>query len=465
MEKQIKFDYTNTTTDFVGAEHGIQPADIQALYPKLSSVNNIIKEKKANGQLGFMELPYKIDEAVKIAKFASKQRGLFNDFVVIGIGGSALGNIALQTVLNNPYWNLLMPKERKNCPRLFVPDNVDPELLKSLAGVVNFKKAVFNIISKSGTTAECLANFFYLKNELIKQVGEKNWQKHIIITTDEKKGYLRELADKEGIPSFVVPANVGGRFSVMSPVGLVSAAFTGIKIEKLLEGARDMDERCTQEISKNPAAMYAAIQYILYQKGKKINVMMPYSQALKDVSDWFRQLWAESLGKKTNIKNEMVNLGPTPVKALGVTDQHSQVQLYIEGPYDKVITFLSVDEYRAKVTIPSTKEKHYLEKHTLNELIKAEEVATRAALTKQSRPNCTISIPEISEHTIGQLLYMLELSTAYIGELFEINAFDQPGVELGKVLTYGLMGRSGFEKEKTEIEEFLLKSKDSPYVI
>ncbi len=465
MENQIKFDYTNCTAGFAGAEHGVQPADIQELYPKLSSAHNIIREKKASGKLGFMELPYKIDEAKAIAKFAAKQRSLFGDFVVIGIGGSALGNIALQTALNDAYWNLLPSKERKNCPRLFVPDNVDPELLKSLAKVVDFNKAVFNIISKSGTTAECLANFFYLKNELIKKVGVKNWQKHVIITTDEKKGYLRELADKEGIVSFVVPANVGGRFSVMSPVGLISAAFTGIKIEKLLEGARDMDERCSQEISKNPAAMYAALQYILYQKGKKINVMMPYCQALKDVSDWFRQLWAESLGKKTNIKNEIVNLGPTPVKALGVTDQHSQVQLYIEGPHDKVITFLSVDNYRAKVVIPSSKEKHYLEKHTFNELIKAEEIATRAALTKQSRPNCTISIPEISEHTVGQLFYMLELATAYIGELFEINAFDQPGVELGKVLTYGLMGRSGFEKEKAEIEEFLEKSKGSPYVI
>ncbi|OQA89501.1 MAG: Glucose-6-phosphate isomerase [Elusimicrobia bacterium ADurb.Bin231] len=465
MEKEITLDYANTISDFVGTEHGIQASDIQALYPQLSSINNIIKEKKAAGQMGFMDLPYQSAVAKNIGKFALKQKGLFDDFVVIGIGGSALGNIALQTALNNPFWNILSSEKRKNWPRLFVPDNVDPELIKSLSEIINFNKTVFNIISKSGTTAECLANFFYLKNMLIKKVGITNWQKHIIITTDEKKGYLRELADKEGIVSFVVPANVGGRFSVMSPVGLVSAAFTGLKIEKLLAGCRVMDERCTQDISKNPAAMYAAIQYIMYQKGKRINVMMPYAQSLKDISDWFRQLWAESLGKKTNIKNETVNIGPTPVKALGVTDQHSQVQLYIEGPYDKIITFLSVENYRAKVVIPSSKEKHYLEKHTLNELIKSEEIATRVALTKQNRPNCTINLPEISEYTIGQLIYMLELSTAYIGSLFEIDAFDQPGVELGKVLTYGLMGRSGFEKEKEEIEEFLEKSKNSQYVV
>ncbi|MFA5780127.1 MAG: glucose-6-phosphate isomerase [Elusimicrobiota bacterium] len=460
----IKLDYSNCISDFVG-EHGLNQENLQALYPKLSSAYNIIQQKKQKGLLGFMELPYKTEDAKKINDFAKKQRAKFDDFVIIGIGGSALGNIALQTALNHPYWNLLSNKQRKKCPRLFVPDNVDPELIKSLLDVLNLKKTVFNIISKSGTTAECLANFFILKNALLKKVGAKNWQKHIIISTDEKKGYLRELAAREKIVSFVIPANVGGRFSVLSPVGLISAAFCGIKIEKLLEGAREMDARCGQDISKNPAAIYAAIQYFLYQKGKKINVMMPYCQSLKDVSDWFRQLWAESLGKKTNIKNEIVNVGPTPVKALGVTDQHSQVQLYIEGPHDKIITFLSVEKYRVNVVIPKTSEKHYLEKHTLNELIKSEEEATRTALTKQQRPNCTITLPDVSEHTIGQLFYMLELATAYIGELFEINAFDQPGVELGKVLTYGLMGRTGFEKEKKEIEEFLEKKKETQYAV
>ncbi|MFH1540839.1 MAG: glucose-6-phosphate isomerase [Elusimicrobiota bacterium] len=460
----IKLDYTNCMAGLVGV-HGVNQKDLQLLYPKLFSARNVVQQKKSKGILGFMELPYKMEDAKKISDFAKKQRTKFDDFVVIGIGGSALGNIAIQTALNHQYWNLLSKKERKNCPRLFVPDNVDPESIKSLLDVLNLKKTVFNIISKSGTTAECLAIFFVLKNALIKKVGVKNWQKHIIISTDEKKGYLRELAEKEKIVSFVIPANVGGRFSVLSPVGLISAAFCGIKIEKLLKGAMDMDIRCGQNISKNPAAIYAAIQYLLYQKGKKIDVMMPYVQSLKDVSDWFRQLWAESLGKKTNIKGDVVNVGPTPIKALGVTDQHSQVQLYIEGPYDKIITFLSVEKYRANIVIPKTSEKHYLEKHTLNELIKSEEEATRVALTKQLRPNCTIVFPEVSEHTIGQLFYMLELATAYIGELFEINAFDQPGVELGKILTYGLMGRSGFEKEKKEIEEFLAKNKKSQYVV
>jgi len=250
---------------------------------------------------------------------------------------------------------------------------------------------------------------------------------------------------------------VGGRFSVLSPVGLLSAATAGIKIEQLLEGARQMDAICSdpqRDILDNPAAVFAAINFLLYRKNKPICVMLPYSNALYGIADWFRQLWAESLGKKNNIKGEKIFVGPTPIKAVGATDQHSQIQLYIEGPFDKIIVFLSVGKFRHSAPIPKVGYNHYLEGHSLNELIKSEEEATRMALTKENRPNITISIPEINEKNIGALLYLLELATAYAGELFEINAFDQPGVELGKQLTYGLMGRSGFEDKKKEVENF-----------
>ena len=262
----------------------------------------------------------------------------------------------------------------------------------------------------------------------------------------------RKEVQKDNVMSFIVPQNVGGRFSVLSPVGLISAAFTGIDIEKLLLGAEMMDKKCdTDDLFSNPAALFAAIQYLFYWQKRPISVMMPYSNALYAVADWYRQLWAESLGKKTDRKGNTVDVGPTPVKALGATDQHSQVQLYIEGPHDKIITFLSVESFAKTVKIPSF-DNHYLGKHTLNGLLKAEEEATRLALTKEGRPNLTISIPKITPETIGQLLYMLELATAYAGELFDIEAFDQPGVELGKQLTYALMGREGFEDTKKEIE-------------
>ncbi len=458
----IKLNYSNVLSDVVG-EHGISEQELKDVSEKIAKAHGEILRKKSAGELGFTELPRKTNDVKKLKTFAKKLAGKFENFVVVGIGGSALGNIALQTALRHPYWNLLNKNKRKGWCKLFVPDNVDPELIKGLSEVINFKNTIFNVISKSGTTAEGLANYFVLRKILIQKVG-KNYRKNIIITTDAGKGFLREHATKENIISFEVPGNVGGRFSVLSPVGVVSAAFTGINVEKLLSGADVMDKKCSSDnLFENPAAMFAAINYLLYQKGKKICVMFPYSNALYGISDWFRQLWAESLGKKTNNRGETVNIGPTPVKALGATDQHSQIQLYIEGPFDKIITFLSVSRYRTNVRIPKTGYKHYLEGHSLNELIKSEEDATRIALTKEKRPNLTIEIPKIDEENIGGLIYLLELATAYAGELFEINTFDQPGVELGKHLTYGLMGRSGFEERKKEIEEF--KSRQTQRII
>ncbi|HBU69021.1 MAG TPA: glucose-6-phosphate isomerase [Elusimicrobia bacterium] len=461
MSDAVKLNYANSLTEFVG-DQGITIEELKALQQKISKAHESIHRQKKEGKLGFMELPYKIEAAKKIKAAAKKAAPKFENFVVIGIGGSALGNIALQQALRHPYWNLLEKKGRKGFLKLFVPDNVDPDFISGLTDVIDPKKTLFNVISKSGSTAECLANYFILKKILQKKVGKK-YNEHILVTTDAAKGYLREAVVKENLVSFEVPSNVGGRFSVMTPVGLLSAAFTGIDIEKLLIGAQQMDNRCfNDDIMQNPAALYAAIQYLFYWKKRPLSVMMPYSNALYGVADWYRQLWAESLGKKTDRNGDAVFVGPTPIKALGATDQHSQVQLYIEGPQDKVITFLSVEKFGKTVKVPAY-DKHYLGGRSLNELLKAEEKATRLALTKEGRPNLTISLPEVTPEAMGQLLYMLELATAYAGELFDINAFDQPGVELGKQLTYALMGRAGYEDKKSELETELAKSEKQDY--
>ncbi|MDI6641571.1 MAG: glucose-6-phosphate isomerase [Elusimicrobiota bacterium] len=470
----LKLNYSNCLSEFIGSQHGISIEEIEQLKVKLVEAHKNLQTKKSDGKLGFMELPYKIDEAKKIKQFAEKHRRKFDNFVVVGIGGSALGNIALQQALNHPNWNLLPRKAprggariSRNGLKLFVADNVDPEYIAGMLDLVDLRKTLINVISKSGTTAEALANFFVIREKLVKVVGKNGLSQHLVFTTDRQKGYLRELANIGAcFQTFEIPENVGGRFSVLSPVGLLSSAFTGIDVVKLLEGAREMSDRCsTEDIYSNPALMYAAIQYLMYQKNKKINVMMSYSNALYGIADWFRQLWAESLGKRVDNTGKTVNVGPTPIKALGVVDQHSQIQLYIEGPYDKVITFLSVEKFRETVRIAKTKDKHYLGGHTLNELFKSEEVATRLALTKQSRPNCTITLPEINEISIGELIFMLELSTAYMGELFNIDAYDQPGVELGKQLTYALLGRPGYEEKKAELEREMCGKIRNKYIV
>ncbi len=453
---RIRLDYTNMMSSRIDMHHGVTDDDITYLEEMGRKAHKDLWERHESGDLGFMSLHNQADELQDIKGAAARLQKRFDNYVVIGIGGSALGNIALNSALNPPYYNELSKDERKEGLKVYFPDNVDPELLRGLLNVIDLTKTVFNVITKSGSTAETLANFLIIREELKKAVGDE-YHRHIIVTTDPHKGFLRKLATKEDFRSFSVPENVGGRFSVLSPVGLLSAAVTNVDVDELLAGAAEMHERCSgPDIRSNPALMAAALQYLLYQKMKNIVVMMPYAQALKDIADWFRQLWAESLGKKSDRSGKIVYEGSTPVNALGATDQHSQIQLYIEGPFDKSVIFLTVEKFRENVNIPAAGFQDedalgYLEGSSLEKLIQTEQYATEWALTKNNRPNCKIIIPEVNAYTIGQLLYMLELQTAYAGELFNVNAFDQPGVEDGKKATYALMGRDGYGSLKQEL--------------
>lgn len=458
----ISLNYTNTLLHKV-SEQGINQQELESYKQKFVEIHNIINKKIKNEtlMLGWAKLPYENPEVPKILKMVSEVKNKFDTLLVLGIGGSALGNIALQTALRDKFWNSLSKQQRKGYLKLYVFDNVDPDTAKSLLNHIDIKKTLINVISKAGDTAETLATFFIFYNELVKKVGKEKAKKHIIITTGPKTGFLRELVNKGYSQyDFTIPENVGGRFSVLSPVGLVSAALTGINIKKLLAGAKNMAEYCKvnkevkeEQMYTNPAFMFALINYLLYQKGKHICVMMSYSDRLYGFADWFRQLWAESLGKEKDNNGNIVNVGPTPIKALGVTDQHSQLQLYREGPNDKIIVFLSVEKFSCEIKIPKFKEEHYLCGHTLNELFKAEEKATVASLTQANRPNMTITLPKIDEESVGELIYMLELATAYAGELFNIDAYNQPGVVLGKNYTYALLGRKGYEKYLEELRQ------------
>ena len=440
----IQFSYENCLKEKI-AENGLDASQLDGLKGKLESAHQALREKLSHGKLGFAELPDTTQVADRIAKFASVNHGKYDNFAVLGIGGSALGSIALQTALHSPFYNLLPRDKRKNCPRIFVLDNVDPDLVCAFLEIIDVTKTLFNVITKSGNTSETMSQFFIIRDILEKKLGKKG-KERIVATTDPKKGLLREIATREGYATFDIPPNVGGRFSVLSPVGLLSAAISGIDIHGLLKGAQEMRARCSeQDIATNPAYAFALVHYLFYNAARPIHVLLSYSQRMKDFADWFRQLWAESLGKRLNNSGKEVFIGPTPVNALGVTDQHSQVQLYIEGPQDKVITFISVEKPAYDVPIPEF-ENHFLGGQGLVRLFHAEEKATRAALTRAGRPNCTITLPLITPESVGEFIYMLELATACAGELFGINAFDQPGVELGKNLTYGLMGRPGYEQ-------------------
>lgn len=454
-ELRLRLDVNNMMASAIG-EHGITDAELEAALPKAKEAFDYFAQNRGTGMMGWSELPYNQDEVVEeLLAVAADVRAKFKNFVVLGIGGSALGPIALQQAINHMHYNELSD-EKRNGPKLYVEDNVDPERMAALLDVIDPKETCFNVITKSGSTSETMTQYLIIFDILKKALG-KDAVNNIIATTSADKGNLIKLVKSEGFRSFIIPDGVGGRFSELCPVGLLCAAVCNIDIKALLAGAAFMDKMCAEaDIYKNPALMAAVMQYIAMGKGANISVMMPYADSLKYMADWYCQLWGESLGKRVDLNGNVIYAGQTPVKALGVTDQHSQIQLYTEGPFDKVITFLAVDNYRTDVTIADGCEDiaavNFLCGHTMQELIKAEQLATEYAVMKSGKMSHTITLPVVNEFTVGQLLFFYELETAYAGAMLGINTFDQPGVEEGKNATYALLGRPGYDEKKAELD-------------
>lgn len=446
---RIGFYWKNSTSDVVGEKHGVSIKELKALAPRIKAAALEMAAQRKAGALRYRDLPYNQDLVDSVNSEVEHFRDKCDILLVLGIGGSALGNIALQSSLNPWTYNLHSDRTR-NGPQLFVLDNVDPDQIKSVVDFIGpkLKRTIVNVISKSGETAETAAQFILFRDLLLKKLG-KRYKENIIATTDPKGGTLREFCNAEGYRTLEVPDGVGGRFSVLSAVGLFSAAMTGVDIEALMAGAQDMDKRCKDsDLFNNPAAMIAAIHYLLNEKGKPISVMMPYSTSLYYLADWYRQLWAESIGKQHGLKKKNIFVGQTPVKALGATDQHSQVQLYREGPNDKIITFLEVERFNQKLSIPDSMKSvdslKYLAGQTFQTLINSEKLGTEYALLESKRPTTTVMFPRISAETVGQFIYMYEVAVSFMGALMEINTYDQPAVQLGKDATYALMGKQGF---------------------
>lgn len=464
----IKLYYKNVMRDVIGSEHGVSPQQFADLAQVTSPAILKVNDDRNDGLTPYRDLPYDQELLDRVNNIASQVKDECEIFVVLGIGGSALGNIALQTALNSYMYNL--DDTRRKGPRFFVFDNVDPVQFGCFLDWVEpyLDKTIFNVISKSGRTAETAAQFLVVREMLLKKYGKEGLKKHIIATTDKNDGTLRKITSDAGFRDLIVPDGVGGRFSVLSDVGLLSAAVCGIDISELLAGARSMDDVVgNEDFYKNPAAINAALNWHYYNRGKKISVMMPYSHSLKDLSDWYRQLWAESLGKAKSLDGNDVFVGPTPVNALGTTDQHSQVQLYREGPNDKLFTFLQVENFAKDVTIGSAPEiapeLNYLDGAKMSKLLNSEKLATEYALIKSQRPNMTVIFDEISPYTIGQFIYFYEVTTSIAGTLFNINTYDQPAVELGKDATFALMGLKKYEDLARDIEPVI--GIDQDYIV
>jgi len=466
-QMQISIDYNNMMADYVGQEQGFTDDDINKNKKIALSAFNTVKENRGKGMMGWTELPYNQKEIVEdILKTAKDIKKKFENFVVLGIGGSALGPIAVFQALCHLRFNEL-PKKVRKAPKLYVEDNVDPERMCALLDVIDVEKTCFNVITKSGATSETMAQYLIIMDILKAKLKDKA-SENIIATTSATKGNLIKLAKKENMKTFYIPDGVGGRFSQLSPVGLLPAAVVGIDIKGLLAGAEYMDKICSNSnIRKNPALLLALFQFLSMKKGKNISVMMPYADSLKYIADWYCQLWGESLGKAVDNNGQEVFVGQTPVKALGVTDQHSQVQLYREGPFDKVITLIGVENFRKTIAIPhgcdDIADVAFLSGNTMNKLINAERMATEYALTTAKRLNHTIMLNEVNAFTIGQLLFLFEMETAFAGAMLNIDTFNQPGVEGGKNATYALFGKKGYEKTKEEMDN--APKKNARYII
>ena len=442
----ITVDHTLAMAESVGRANGLTAAQLQELEPQLQRLDEQIKAWRRDGTAGFAALPYDESVVPEIKGLAKRLKEWCRDALVVGIGGSAWGARALRQALLHPSHNHFPLGQRHYHCRLFIADS-----LYGMLDSLELKRTTVNVISKSGETPETLALFLFVYQILQNRMGAAQARENCVLTTDGTHGCLRRLAAKEGFLHLSVPAAVSGRFAILSAMGLLPAVLAGIDIDGLLAGARFMDQRLREApLTDNAAYRLASCYFLGYrQQGRNIHIIMPYADGLLGLADWCCQLWAESLGKQGEQQGSRINTGITAVRARGATDQHTQLQLYLEGPNDKMVTFWEVEKFQHDLTIPSCfpglEGLDYLSGQSMAALLAAEKQATAWHLAAAGRPSLTIQIPEINAFTVGQLIYLMQMTVVALGGLLGINPFDQPRVEGIKQTAFGMLGRPGFE--------------------
>lgn len=400
----------------------VTDAERRSVRKELLAAHTRLESVRKRKEQGFFDLPFDVKGVAAIERAARRVQKRFSHMIVIGIGGSDLG---ARTI-----WRALGGKKAW----LTFVSNPDPETVSHIVESTDWSQTAINVVSKSGTTLETMAIFMTMRHALVEAVGAKRHAEHVFVTTDPSvSSTLYQIAKDEGYEILPHPLNVGGRFSVLSLVGLFPAAVSGVNVRKLLEGARAVETERRRKKADSVAARFAVNQYLsLAKHGRNIHVLMPYADLLSELGFWYRQIWAESLGKKRG----GVSVGPTPIAAFGAIDQHSQIQLYNEGPDDKTVTFVEVGRFRRSLRVPKIwgdrKGLEYVGGLSFENILHAERAGTEHALTKNGRPNGTLTIPSITPESLGALFMTIESATAYMGELLCVDAFNQPGVEEGK---------------------------------
>jgi len=439
------------------AGRGLDTQELALLGERLKEIQGQLWQM-VEAEAGTFANVFRRPEVRQGLELAGRLDGRFEDVLLIGIGGSTWGTIALQAALCHGWWND-RPELRGGRPRFHALDNSDPDALREALACLDPARTLVNVVSKSGTTAESAANFMAATAWLKGSLGEA-WREHLVLTTDAGQGLLQRIAAREGLAVLDIPPTTGGRFSLLSNVGIFPAALLGLDTEALLAGAEALTmDAATVPLERNRVLQSAAATWLWFQRLGSVHVIMPYSRRLRYVANWYVQLWGESLGKRVDRQGRVVHSGSTPLGALGAADQHSLLQLFMEGPEDKLVSFVRVEKFQAPSPIPAQfaedPELAYLAGHDMATLINAEQESTAEALRTAGRGSRTLVLPRLDAYYLGQLFQFFMLETFVNGELMDINTFDQPGVEAGKILTYGRMGRPGFSVSEESLAEGL----------
>ena len=455
---RFRFDFSLVRENNLSGGEGISSADFRRAMEQVDCAAAALEVKRLKGEIGFPDLPFRDKEAQAIARDAMAFAKKFSHVLVLGIGGSALGARAVYEAVG--------AAAARGGLELSVADNVDPDVFFPLLASLPLKKTVVVAISKSGGTAETNAQLSVVIAALKKASG-KRWKEQLILVTDPAKGIFRRMAQKEGLKSHEIPPNVGGRFSVFTPAGLLPLAAAGVRIGALLDGAAQMETIYRNTKGADNPVRYAAAVYVHYLRRapKPVQVWFTYGAGLDRVAEWWQQLWGESLGKKRRRGNPV---GQTPARALGVTDQHSQVQLYQDGPADKVFTFVRWMKGREKGIMPKAElapEMAMFGGRPLRDLFDAEFEGTVGALWAANRPIVRMDIGERDEEHVGAFLHFWEWVTAIVGECAGVDPFDQPGVEEGKNIARALMGEKGSEKQRAQFKRRIAGIKKAQVLI
>jgi glucose-6-phosphate isomerase len=445
----IRFDYSKALTFF--SEH-----ELTYLSDLVKVAHHSLHEKTGAGSdfLGWIDLPvdYDKEEFARIQKAAEKIKSDSEVLLVIGIGGSYLGARAAVEMLNHSFYNALSKDKRKTPQIIFCGNNISSSYMKDVIDLLDGKDFSINVISKSGTTTEPAIAFRIFRKLLQEKYGVEEARQRIYATTDKARGALKTLANEEGYESFVIPDDIGGRYSVLTAVGLLPIAASGADIEKMMSGAAATREDFSgSELVENPAYQYAAVRNALYNKGKTIEMLINYEPGLQYFSEWWKQLFGESEGKDQK--------GIYPSSANFSTDLHSLGQYVQEGRRDLFETIIKVDQPRHELKIEKEENDldglNYLAGQTIDFVNNKAFEGTMLAHTDGGVPNLIVTIPSLDAYTFGYLVYFFEKACAMSGYLLGVNPFDQPGVEAYKVNMFALLGKPGYEEKKAELEKRL----------